>query len=533
MATEPTGTALGAQHDLAMPFKSIRSVLDRHARRDPDKTALYALDQEKSISFGELRRMADRVARRLLDQGIGKGDRVAVLSDESLEKLIIWLGVWRIGAVICPLNIEMNIAYVSELLKTVEPKLTLWHEDLDGAAMTRGVGGDIVRFSHWDPDAAGDAESEEFFTRLAADADGPAPDGENGPDDVACIYCTSGTTDKPKLIVFDHIGFWLFGLSSMEQVGHTEDERTLEYRSFGWSSVQGMTLMPWLQTGCTLYFARHFSQTRFFEWVRDHKITFSVGIPTAISMLMNRPVDINEADVESLRMISCSTAPLSPERWKQFEQMYGVNLCQMYGSSEAGWVCGNRHYAKKYGTVGPPSKHQEFLIIDGQGNPCPPGVEGEVTVGGPACCIATISTDGVWDDVKGTRFHMGDLAVMDEDGYVTVTGRLKDIIIRGGVNISPLEIDNVLLAYDQIAEAAAVGVPDEIYGEEVICYVVPKPGVILDANEIRAHCAKTLPEFRMPKQIHMVDELPKNDRGKVKRDLLREKWQAERSTSAT
>ncbi len=525
MAPKLGGTGLGARHHMAMPFESIRSVLDRHARRDPDKTALYALDQKKSITFGEIQHMADRVARRLVAQGICKGDRVALLSDECLEKLILWLGIWRIGAVVCPLNIEMNIAYVSELLQALEPKLTLWHEDLDGATMTEGVGGDFGRFSHWDPDGLGDAGSDEFFTRLAADPEsGPDIHMENGPGDVACIYCTSGTTDKPKLIVFDHMGFWLFGLSSMEQVGHTENERTLEYRSFGWSSVQGMTLMPWLQTGCTLYFAKHFSQGRFFDWVREHKITFSVGIPTAISMLMNRPVDINPADIESLRMISCSTAPLSPDRWKLFEEMYGVNLCQMYGSSEAGWVCGNRHYAKKYGTVGPPSKHQEFQIIDDSGNPCPIGVEGEVTVGGPACCIATISTDGVWENVKGTRIHMGDLAVMDDDGYVTVTGRLKDIIIRGGVNISPLEIDNVLLGNARVAEAAAVGVPDDIYGEEVVCYVVVKPGVTLTEDEIRDHCSRTLPEFRMPKQIFMVDELPKNDRGKVKRDLLREKW---------
>jgi acyl-coenzyme A synthetase/AMP-(fatty) acid ligase len=524
MAPKLGGTALGARHDMAIEFHSVRSMLAQHAGRDPGKTALYSLDQKKSISFGEINRMANRVARRLVDQGIGKGDRVAILSDECLEKLILWMGIWRIGAVICPLNIEMNIAYVSELLRTLEPKLTLCHENLDCETMTRGVGGDIIRFSDWDPDASGDSEAEEFFAVLASDADGPEIDEENGPDDVACIYCTSGTTDKPKLIVFDHMGFWLFGLSSMEQVGHTENERTLEYRSFGWSSVQGMTLMPWLQTGCTLYFAGHFSQTRFFDWVRDHKITFSVGIPTAINMLMNRPVEVDEADVESLRIMSCSTAPLSPERWKQFEEMYGVNLCQMYGSSEAGWVCGNRHYAKKYGTVGPPSKHQEFQIIDEQGKPCPTGVEGEVTVGGPACCIASISTDGVWKNMTGTRIHMGDLAVMDEDGFVTVTGRLKDIIIRGGVNISPLEIDNVLLAFDKVAEAAAVGVPDEIYGEEVVCYVVARPGVTLDADEIRDHCAKTLPEFRMPKQIFLVDELPKNDRGKVKRDTLGEIW---------
>ena len=531
MALKAGGSALGARHELAIEFESVRSLLERYDQRDAAKTALYELDRDRSITFGELREIANRVARWLADHGIGRGDRVVLLSDESLEKLIIWIGIWRIGAVVCPLNVEMNIAHISELLQTIGPKLTLWHEDLDGARMTEGVGGEITRFARWQPGNEGDAGSEEFFARVAAHPDGPEIDVENGPDDIACIYCTSGTTDKPKLIVCDHIGYWLFGLSSIEQVGHTEADRTLEYRSFGWNSAQGMSLMPWLQTGCTLYFAKRFSHGRFFDWIKTHGITFSVGIPTVINMLMNKPVEVGPEDIATLRLMSCSTAPLSPERWKQFEEMYGINLCQMYGSSEAGWVCGNRHYAKKYGTVGPPAKHQEFQIVDAEGNPCPPGAEGEVTVGGPQCCIAAITPEGVWEDMKGTRIHMGDLAVMDTDGFVTVTGRIKDLIIRGGVNIAPLEIDNILLGNAKVAEAAAVGVPDNIYGEEVVCYIVAKPGETLTSEEIKRHCALTLPDYKAPKQVYFVADLPKNDRGKVTRDVLKKQWMAEQAST--
>ncbi len=525
------GTALGARHELAIEFESVRSLLDRYDRRDAAKTALHELDTDRSITFGELHDIANRVARWLAHHGIGNGDRVVLLSDESLEKLIIWIGIWRIGAVVCPLNVEMNIAHISDLLQTIGPKLTLWHEDLDGTRMTEGVSGKITKFARWQPDDEGDAGSEEFFARVAAYPDGTEIDVENGPNDIACIYCTSGTTDKPKLIVCDHIGYWLFGLSSIEQVGHTENDRTLDYRSFGWNSAQGMSLMPWLQTGCTLYFAKRFSHGRFFDWIKLHGITFSVGIPTVVNMLLNRPVEVSPEDIATLRLMSSSTAPLSPERWKQFEKMYGINLCQMYGSSEGGWVCGNRHYAKKYGTVGPPAKHQEFQIVDAEGNSCPPGTEGEVTVGGPQCCIAAISPEGVWEDMKGTRIHMGDLAVMDEDGFVTVTGRVKDLIIRGGVNIAPLEIDNILLGNAKVAEAAAVGVPDDIYGEEVVCYVVANPDETITSEEIKQHCAPILPDYKAPKHVYFVAELPKNDRGKVKRDVLKAQWMAEHASS--
>jgi acyl-coenzyme A synthetase/AMP-(fatty) acid ligase len=339
------------------------------------------------------------------------------------------------------------------------------------------------------------------------------------------IYCTSGTTDKPKLFVCDHMAHWTFGLSTIDFVELTADDRTLEYRSFGWNSAQGLSLLPWLQTGCTLHFARRFSHSRFFGWIKQYGITFSAGIPTVINMLLDRPVDVTPDDVSTLRLMSSSTAPLSPERWQQFEDMYGVKLVQAYGSSEGGWVCCNRHYYNKKGTVGPPAKHQEFLIVDEDGNACPPGTEGEVTLGGPQCATASISADGKLEMIKGTRIRLGDLAVMDEDGFVTVTGRLKDLIIRGGVNISPTEIDNVLLRHPKVHEAAAVGIPDAIYGEEVVCYVVTRDGETLTAEEITAHCADALPDYRMPKQVYFVDALPKNDRGKVRREDLKELWQ--------
>jgi len=338
------------------------------------------------------------------------------------------------------------------------------------------------------------------------------------------MFCTSGTTSTPKLVVYDHCAYWLSGLSTLDMLGLTENDRTLEYRSFGWNSAQVLSLMPFLQTGLTLHIAKRFSHSRFFEWIQKYGLTFSAGVPTVVNMLLNKPLGYTAADIPTLRLMTCSTAPLSPEQWERFETTYGLTLLQLYGMSEAGWICGNRHYRKRMGTVGPPAVHQEFAIVDGEGETCPPGVEGEVTVGGPQTAIGYLAPDGTIEPFRGRRNKTGDLAVMDADGFVRVTGRTKDLIIRGGMNIAPLEIDQVLLAHPEVADAAAVGVPDPIYGEEVAAFVVPKSaGDGLD-KKILAYCDGKLPLPKRPKTVFVVGELPKSDRGKVLRDKLREDW---------
>ncbi len=515
------------KHYLALPIEPVGALLARYRTRHPDKPAIVDLDSGRRVDFAGLHDAANRVANFLSGRGVGPGDRVALLSEESLEKLIIWFGIWRLGAVVCPLNVEMNAAYVGEILAGIGPRHVFIHEALDAGAMgvaegtQDGVGCDT--FADWRPDG-GRPGADDFFARLPGVPASPEAPTDNGSSDIAAIFCTSGTTSKPKCVVFDHTAYWLSGLSTLDMLGLTADDRTLEYRSFGWNSAQILSLMPFLQTGLTMHIARRFSHGRFFDWIRDHGITFAAGVPTVVNMLLNEPTGITADDVPTLRLMTCSTAPLSPDQWRKFEEMYGVTLLQLYGMSEAGWICGNRHYRRRMGTVGPPARHQEFVIVDNAGEPCPPGVEGEVTVGGPQTSVATISPDGVWDDHSQARLKTGDLAVMDEDGFVRVTGRTKDLIIRGGVNIAPLEIDHVLMRHDGVIEAAAVGVPDPIYGEEIVCYVVARPGRGLDEDAIMAHCADHLPAFKRPKSVVFADALPKSDRGKIRREALRGLW---------
>ena len=138
------------QPELAIPFQSIRGVLDKYRQQHPDKIALYDLEQDRSINWGKLADNADQIARYLVSRGIQKGDRIGLLADESLDKMIIWMGIWRLGAVVCPLNVEINAGHINELLQSIGPKLTLWHTDLDGDALTDGIDGEVMRFDRWE-----------------------------------------------------------------------------------------------------------------------------------------------------------------------------------------------------------------------------------------------------------------------------------------------------------------------------------------------------------------------------------------------
>jgi acyl-coenzyme A synthetase/AMP-(fatty) acid ligase len=534
-------TGVFGDHVPGIPYRPIAELFAYYRDRDPAKTAIVDLDCGSAITFSELDRITVDIAGLLKSRGVVKGSRVLLLSDENLEKLLLWFGIWRLGAVVCPLNIEINEKVLADLASVVNPVLVLWHRNLAIDALVGDCPAPRIRFGAWSASGAADPQ-DEVFSRLCKTDAADLPE-RNNPQDIACIFCTSGTTSRPKIVVYDHCAYWLNGLSTLEFLGLTEDDRTLEYRSFGWNSAQVLSLMPFLEKGLTLHIAKRFSRSRFFGWIAQYGITFAAGVPTVLNMLLNNPpspagegregAEGRESanDLPSLRLMSCSTAPLTAQQWLQFEEIYGVKLLQMYGMSEAGWVCGNRTYKNRIGTVGVPALHQEFAIVDADDRPCPPGVEGEVTAGGPHTAIGYLLDDGTIEPIRPNRIKTGDLAIEDADGFIRVTGRTKDLIIRGGVNIAPVEIDDVLLKHPGILEAAAVGVPDKIYGEEVICYVVAKSGVGLTESAVSRHCEAFLPVPKMPKQIFIVADLPKSDRGKVLRDRLREDWTARMKVS--
>lgn len=505
---------------LPIQFKTVESLLSDHASSWPDKTAIVDLHQAKSISFKGLARLVDTVALDLAARGVKKRDRVVLLADETMEKLVLWLSIWRLGAVVCPLNIEMIGRHIVELCDTCEPGLILIQDSLSTSEWVTDIAHKLVKFGVWSSGSTSFIEKTDGNLSLRQPLSAQ-PYSEN---DLSCIFCTSGTTDKPKLVVYDHWAHWLGGLSMIDALKLTPTDRTLEYRSFGWVSVQLLSFVPLLQLGLTLHIAPRFSKSRFVDWIADNAITVAVGVPTVIAILLESEFDGSATRMNSLRLMTCSTAPLSQHQWMEFERRYGLNLIQMYGMSEASWICANRPHNRRFGSVGQPVLNQIVKVVDQDGRPCKPNTEGEVTVEGDMIAVGYLRRDGATEAIRGKPLKTGDLAIVDNDGFVTISGRAKDLIIRGGVNISPAEIDEVLLSFPAVHEAAAVGVPDKIYGEEVVCFVVPKPSEVLNADEVLEHCKKHLPAAKSPKEVILADQLPRNDRGKVIRKTLRDEW---------
>lgn len=505
-------------------YKSIRALIAGHAARIPDKAYVYAIDQDKTLSYGDLHRLGNRMAQFFRDRGIKANDRILMLSENSVEFMAVFLGVPRTGATIATANVEMNRDHIAEIIQAVGPKLVLAQDGLgleDLRDRTAAV--EWMAIGDWNADG----KSTGFFGAIedySADED---LEEVCQPEDIAVIFYTSGTEAKPKGVLQSHLSVWSNYDAIADCVELRQDDRMLDCRSYTWLSAQNMSLGAPLVRGATVYMAKRFSRSRYFDWVKDYKITIGIAVPTILNIFMNQRVDIRGEDLPDLRFLMTSSAPMLPERWREFEDTYGMRVCQSYGCSEAGLMCSHRGPDRKIGTVGLPLKHQTLRLLDADGVEVTGDQPGEITVSGPQLASGYLRADGSIEKLPKSGHCTGDLGVIDADGHVKIVGRLKDLIIRGGVNISPLEIDNILTRHPDIVEGATVGVPDDIYGDEVVAYVVAQSGSGLSAADVIAHCGRFLAPFKTPKEIRFIDELPRNARGKLDREALVASWKRE------
>ena len=229
--------------------------------------------------------------------------------------------------------------------------------------------------------------------------------------------------------------------------------------------------------------------------------------------------------MKALRFITSSSAPLTVEEWRRFESRFGIPLAQGYGSSETGWIAAIPGEARRIGTVGRPFPYHDLRIVGADGAPLGAGEVGQVEIGGlGGHAYRYLAEDGAVTVASHGRIRTGDLGRLDRDGFLTLTGREKELIIRGGVNISPVEIDGFLMQHPELIEVATIGVPDPVYGEEVVAYVVARAGMTIDTGELLRFCGDGLPAFKAPKHIVICRSLPKTERGKLDRRALAERW---------
>jgi acyl-coenzyme A synthetase/AMP-(fatty) acid ligase len=504
----------------AAPFRAIGALLAGHRQRAAEQAALVDVERDLSISFAELASTVDGIAHQLLQRGVSRGTRVLLTGGNGIDKLLLWLGIWRVGAIVCPLDLSfIKPAIAQAVVGILKPAVILVAAGADRLPFDHD-GATVVRHGAW----PASAPAEDVLQLAAAPGAPLLPEGlDPGIDDLACICCTSGTTGVPKLLVYDHACYWYNGIDSIDVLELAAHDRLLEYRSFDWYSAQILSLMPLLQAGLTLCVARRFSRTRLAGWIRRHRISVCAGVPAVLNILLAAPLAGGRRAFEGVRAVTCSSAPLSRLQWERFEQRYGVEVANLYGSSEAGWMCANRPDRRQVGSVGYPARHIDFAILDDTGAPCPPGRAGQVVVAGAKLALGLLGAAGTLTPIRGTPFATRDSAVWD-GAFVRVLGRMDDLVIRGGVNIAPQEIEDVLLAHPLVAEAVALGVPDPIYGQEPACFVVPHAGTTPDPAMLQAHCREHLPRQKLPKYMYVVAALPRNARGKVLRDALRREW---------
>jgi len=475
------------------------SLPDRRAEADPRGAAVS--DGTRSLTNAQLLGRVRATAAYLRERGIGPGDVVAVKLANRIEFVLLLFAAWRIGATVTPVNPSMTDFEVARQLDDSAARLLVVET---GAAAVGGVATVTV----------GDLpEASEQGDRVV-----PAVSSA-----LALLIYTSGTTGVPKGVMLDHANIDAMAEMGRQALGLGPGDRCLLILPlFHVNGIVVSVLIP-LLAGASVVIADRFNPQTFFGLVERHRPTYFSAVPTIYTMLAALP-DALRPDTSSLRFGICGAAPASAELLTRVEGRYGFPLIEGYGLSEG--TCASTinpvDGPRRAGTVGVAFPGQEIRILGPDGTPVESGVDGEVVVRGPNVMrgylgrpedTARVVVDG-W-------LHTGDVGHLDADGYLTLVGRSKDMIIRGGENIYPKEIEDVLTGDPSVLESAVIGVPDEKWGEVVVAYVQPRPGRTVDLEALKARCAASLSGYKRPTELVVLDAIPKNPVGKIDKGALR------------
>ena len=493
--------------------------LQRNCDSRGNQPAFISIDDGKALTWNTLFEWVERLAHFLHSRGIVANDRIAVLGENSFEQLILYYGIQSYGATYCTINTEINRNHLLEMLDRIEPKLILWDDALDPDAIGHGSTGEWLAFS------AGDT-GEGLFASLAKFEEGTPANADNDPEDRCVICFTSGTSAQPKGVLHSFSNYQAIAQHQLDRWALTSSDRVLEFRAISWASAHMISLNATMLSSATLLFAKNFSRSRFVSWIETYRPTIIVAVPTVVNMLLEHPIKNGKQVFSSVRFISCSTAPLMPDAHQRFEEIYGVKLIQLYGMSEGGIVAANAPDTRVIGSVGSAGMYQEITIRDDTGKTVPPGEIGEIETVSAQHAQAYLHADGTIETIRGKPLKTGDLGYLDDAGFLRITGRAKDVIIRGGVNISPLEIDALISQHPDVIEAVTFGVPDPVYGENIASWVTISSDSRISTEDLIRYCTENLPEAKRPNTIEIVEEIPKNHRGKIDRNAAKELWQA-------
>jgi len=450
-------------------------------------------------TFGEIDDRSNRLARLFLQRGLRKGDRLSVYLANCVELIDIFLACVKTGIVFVPVNILYRDREIAHILSDAEPSALI-----TDAEIMAGV-------PIWRP------------ADLTAEAASLAPDRPAIPldgDDPAGIIYTSGTTGTSKGAILTHNNFASNGITLVTCWQISEADRFLLGLPLFHVHALGNGLHCWLASGCLMRLLERFEHQKAAETMLDFRPTLFFGVPTIYVRLLDVPRDIAQQIGSAIRLFVSGSAPLPAHVMEEFGERFGHTILERYGMSETLMNIGNPYTGERRpGSVGLPFPGISVKLLDHEGNPVSDGETGEVYLKGPNIFA------GYWKRAEATQaafrdgyFRTGDLATRAADGYYTLCGRRSDLIISGGFNIYPREIEEFLQEQPGVKEVAVVGVPDRFRGEVPIAYIVAEG--VFDPAGLEAECRRKLASFKVPRAFQAVDQLPRNAMGKIQKHLL-------------
>ncbi|MBN9491294.1 MAG: long-chain fatty acid--CoA ligase [Alphaproteobacteria bacterium] len=493
--------------------------ITHHAGRRPQQLAIHDLQTARKFSYADLDRRANGLATALTALGISKGDRVALLAPNCAEYFELQFACGRIGAIMLPLNWRLTVPELEYILSDAAPRLLIYDKDFAAAAqeLAKRCGlPHLLEIDHERPDSA-------YERALATDIAAPPPVALTH-DDIGMVMYTSGTTGHPKGAIITH-GMVLWNCVNLG-IPAFISPTTVQLVVLPLFHTGGLNCYanPVLHAGGAILIMRSFDPGLALDYISDPTvgITHFFGVPAPYQFMMQHP-KFQNADLTRLKVAGVGGAPCALsilEGWAA----RGVPLVQGWGMTEtspAGTMLDAADAVRKLGSAGKAVMHTAIRIIDEAGRDLPPGAVGELLIKGPNI------TPGYWNKPEATAsaftdgwLHTGDAARLDEEGFVYIVDRWKDMYISGGENVYPAEVENVLFQLPQVADAAIIGVPNDRWGEVGMAIIVRKPDQTLEEGDVIRHCLGRLAKFKVPQSVTFVETLPRNATGKVlKREL--------------
>ena len=507
---------------------SLSRIIERHAQFQPERTALRF--EGRSMTYSALWQRIEQASAGLAQRaGVARGDHVAYLGYNHPEMLVLFLALARLGAVFVPLNFRLAVPELRAILAhSAAGRLVAGAGFADTVHALLASGSQypvlFMDAASADPGNVGAGDADASWEAVTAAGAEPVASVGGGADPVMIVY-TSGTTGLPKGAIHTHEAVIWNAINAIDYQGFTRDDHVLS--ALPMFHVGGLCIqtMPALHAGAAVTIHARFDPAAWLREVGQSRPSVSLLVPATLKAVIEHP-EWMSTDIGSLRMLNTGSSTVPESLMKAFIDR-GVAVTQVYGSTETGPVSiylKPEDALRKLGSTGKVGLHVDVRLVDALGNEVAGGEVGEILVRSPALM------QGYWADPDNPSFrdgwfHSGDLARVDDEGYYHVVGRSKDMIISGGENIYPAELENILAACAVIAEATVVGMPDPRWGEVAVAVVVPcaaAPGLpALDEAMVLALFRDRIARYKHPRRVVLVDQLPRNALGKVQKDEVR------------